>query len=30
MLQTGDVVILYVLWFPLAFALAAYVLKKNS
>jgi hypothetical protein len=30
MLETGQVLILYVLWFVFAFALAGFVLKKNS
>jgi hypothetical protein len=30
MLETGQVLTLYVLWFVFAFALAAFVLKKNS
>lgn len=30
MLETGQVLILYVLWFIFALALAAFVLKKNS
>lgn len=30
MLETSDVTILYVLWFVFSFALAAFVLKKNS
>jgi hypothetical protein len=27
---TGDIVILYVVWFALTFSLAAYLLKSNS
>lgn len=30
MLETGDIVILYAVWFVFAFALAGFVLKKNS
>lgn len=30
MLGTGDVLILYVIWFALAFGLAGYLLKKSS
>jgi len=30
MLKTGDVFILYLLWFIFAFGLAAVLLKKNS
>lgn len=30
MLGTGDVLVLYVIWFVLAFGLAAILLKKNS
>jgi hypothetical protein len=30
MLATGQVLILYALWFPLALGLAVYLLKKNS
>ncbi len=30
MLQTGQILTLYVLWFVFALALAAFVLKKNS
>jgi hypothetical protein len=30
MLSTSQVLILYLVWFPLAFALAAYLLKKGS
>ncbi len=30
MLKTGEVLILYLLWFIFAFGLAAFLLKKNS
>jgi len=30
MLGTGDIVVLYALWFTFSFALAAFVIKKNS
>ncbi len=30
MLETGQILVLYVLWFVFAFALAAFILKKNS
>ena len=30
MLDTGEVYLLYALWFVFSFALAAFVLKKNS
>jgi len=30
MLETGQVVILYVLWFILTFGVAVFMLKKNS
>lgn len=30
MLSTGEVLILYAVWFPLALGLAAFLLKKNS
>ncbi len=30
MIETSQVLILYVLWFILAFALAGFLLKKNS
>lgn len=30
MLETGDVLTLYVLWFVFSLALAGFVLKKNS
>ncbi len=30
MVETGDVLTLYVIWFVFAFALAGFVLKKNS
>jgi hypothetical protein len=30
MLSTGQVLILYAIWFPLALGFAAYLLKKNS
>jgi hypothetical protein len=30
MLDNGDVITLYALWFVFALALAAFVLKKNS
>ncbi len=30
MIHTSQVLILYVLWFILAFGLAAFLLKKNS
>ena len=30
MLETGQILTLYVLWFVFSFALAAFVLKKNS
>ena len=29
-MSTGDVVLIYVLWFALAFSLAAIILKKAS
>ncbi len=30
MLSTGQVLVLYAIWFPLALGFAAYLLKKNS
>ncbi len=30
MLQTGQILTLYAIWFVCAFALAAFILKKNS
>lgn len=30
MLETGQIITLYALWFIFSFALAAFVLKKNS
>ncbi len=30
MLDTGQIIILYALWFIFSFALAVFVLKKNS
>jgi hypothetical protein len=30
MLDTGQILVLYVLWFVFAFGLAAFILKKNS
>lgn len=30
MLETGEIIALYALWFVFAFALAGFVLKKNS
>lgn len=30
MLSTGQVLIMYAVWFPLAFGLAIYLVKKSS